>query len=97
MLCPTRRQLDRLNSFLHLITGLSMNTQHNYEATSASAAGRSENAIDMWERLCEMWDSALQQAQKMGDSNEAARAELTLEMCVRERRRVEALFRVPRA
>ena len=72
-----------------------MNTQHNHE--TSSAAGRSENAIDMWERLCEMWDSALQRAQKMGDSSEAARAELTLEMCERERSRVEALFRIPRA
>jgi hypothetical protein len=53
--------------------------------------------MEMWERLCGMWDSALQRAQKMGDSSEAARAELTLEMCERERRRVEALFRAPRS
>ncbi len=72
-----------------------MNTQQNHE--TASAAARSENAIDMWERLCEMWDSALQRANTMGDSSEAARAELTLEMCERERSRVEALFRSRRA
>jgi hypothetical protein len=72
-----------------------MHTEQHYGTTSP-AASRSENAVDMWERLCAMWDSALERAQKLGDSNQAARAELTLEMCERERRRVEALFRVER-
>ena len=71
-----------------------MHTQRDYGTSSMGS--RSENALDMWERLCEKWDSALQRAQKMGDSSQAARAELALEMCERERSRVEALFRIPR-
>ena len=71
--------------------GLGMHTEPNYGASAA--ADGSENALDMWARLCEMWDAALQRAQKLEDSSEAARAELTLGMCERERVRVEALFR----
>jgi hypothetical protein len=72
--------------------GLGMHTQSKH--SPAAAAAGSENALDMWERLCGMWDAALQRAQKTGDSSQVARAELTLGMCERERSRVEALFRV---
>ena len=73
-----------------------MHTQQNYGITSPNP-GQFESSLEMWERLCEMWDSALQRAQVIGDSNQAARAELTLGMCERERGRVEMLSRSRRA
>ena len=54
-----------------------------------------ENAVAMWERLCEKWNVALLRAQKRGDLHQAAQAELTLGMCKRERSRVTSMFRMP--
>lgn len=67
-----------------------MNPEQDYGRPPVG--GSFENALETWERLCEVWSSTLHRAQDMGNSSEAARAELTLEMCERERSRVEALF-----
>lgn len=67
---------------------------HTEQQHAAPPTGRSENAAEMWERLCDIWDAAMQRAQKTGDSSQAARAELTLGICKRERSRVADLFRI---
>ena len=61
------------------------------------ARSQSEHAVDMWERLCGRWDAAFQRAQKTGDWSKAARAELNLKICERERHRVVSLFRMQAA
>ena len=68
---------------------------HTEQRQAASpATGRSENAAEMWERLCEIWDVAMKRAQNKGDFNAAATAELTLGICKRERSRLADLFRM---
>ena len=72
-----------------------MNSEMLYDISPAR--NRSENAVEMWERLCGRWDAALQRAQKRGDWSQAAHAELNLKICERERHRVVSLFRMQSA
>ena len=72
-----------------------MNPEQDYGRSTAP--GTFENALQTWQRLCDAWALTFEHARSLGDSSEAARAELTLEMCERERSRVERLFRGPRA
>ena len=72
-----------------------MHSELLYDISPARSG--SENAVEMWERLCARWDAALQRAQKTGDWSKAAHAELTLKICERERHRVVSLFRMQTA
>ena len=65
---------------------------------SSRASGSAEDAffegsIDMWSAQCRLWSSVEYSAHLAGNAHLEVEAHLTLNMCERERARVEAIAR----